>query len=405
MAKTKIVQTALMNIEDLSQAGMTGASDAALIMGAWQSQKDKDIAGRPACRLYSATSTNAGRINILETNGDKITCNPNSRFAAVRPSIDADFSVTDENGKPDVLPTPDNPSILKIDKTEVELSVDPFGRYIFYYGAFPQTIAPPDVSKKLEEDKKDSSRTERSYSLPSRKLDEYGPSTSDLSEHYESKVDGKRYVRMTANDSGQVLSNGEVVKAGSTYYCEVQPIQWIYDPTKKTAYTDVAIFAGVPWQANVEDWLFQDKKDKQEETFKKSLMYRHLSSVFSDEMMISYVSCMKQEQISRFNLDDWMKKNPNPKPADFFKVPFWKQGKNVINLILCGGNEAMKKAFPAEEWVKPEHRQELREIFSSLTLTEETKLLLIRFETRLKKAMMANLQKAQNAPKKSDKTL
>ena len=48
----KTIQTTVMEIEDLKGIGITGATDAALIMGAWQSTKTKDSAGRLSCRLY-----------------------------------------------------------------------------------------------------------------------------------------------------------------------------------------------------------------------------------------------------------------------------------------------------------------------------------------------------------------
>jgi hypothetical protein len=91
----------------------------------------------------------------------------------------------------------------------------------------------------------------------------------------EYELDGKRYIRVRGRPHvrNSKLSTGEWVEKGKPYWVEVQPIEWLMDPSG-TMVAKKCLFAGIQF----------DTKKEYDGDFKRTFMKHYLDTYFAKEM-------------------------------------------------------------------------------------------------------------------------
>ena len=144
------------------------------------------------------------------------------------------------------------------------------------YGEYPQTVADERTSAKLERlhDSRSLRPTGKNYTFDSVDLTDYDTSFKATS-YQEYEMDGKRYIRVLGRpaDGDSKLSTGEQVEEGKPYWVEVQPIEWLMDPSG-TMVAKKCLFAGIQF----------DTKSSYDGNFKRTSMKRYLDTYFAKEM-------------------------------------------------------------------------------------------------------------------------
>ena len=233
-----------------------GISDVAIALGTGCGGT-KDIAGVTSGCVWLASSSFKHVCTVYK--GSKYSHIPNKREIAGRPAMLA--SVTSKI-------RPDNVRTLTL----------PNGKtvQICEYGAYPQTVAPKDVSQELEVQyqKNALKTTGKTYTFDSAELDAYstGFTPRNCAEY---SFAGKKYVRIEGKpyDSDSILSDGTSVQKGQAYWFEVQPIEWLMDP-KGTWVARQALFAGIQF----------DTDSSYDGNFANTAMYNYLQTHFAKEM-------------------------------------------------------------------------------------------------------------------------
>ena len=233
-----------------------GISDVAIALGTGCGGT-KDIAGVTSGCVWLASSSFKHVCTVYK--GSKYSHIPNKREIAGRPAMLA--SVTSKI-------RPDNVRTLTL----------PNGKtvQICEYGAYPQTVAPKDVSQELEvQYQKNALKTSgKTYTFDSAELDAYstGFTPRNCAEY---SFAGKKYVRIEGKpyDSDSILSDGTSVQKGQAYWFEVQPIEWLMDP-KGTWVARQALFAGIQF----------DTDSSYDGNFANTAMYNYLQTHFAKEM-------------------------------------------------------------------------------------------------------------------------
>ena len=233
-----------------------GISDVAIALGTGCGGT-KDIAGVTSGCVWLASSSFKHVCTVYK--GSKYSHIPNKREIAGRPAMLA--SVTSKI-------RPDNVRTLTL----------PNGKtvQICEYGAYPQTVAPKDVSQELEVQyqKNALKTTGKTYTFDSAELDAYstGFTPRNCAEY---SFAGKKYVRIEGRpyDSDSILSDGTSVQKGQAYWFEVQPIEWLMDP-KGTWVARQALFAGIQF----------DTDSSYDGNFANTAMYNYLQTHFAKEM-------------------------------------------------------------------------------------------------------------------------
>ena len=173
------------------------------------------------------------------------------------------------------------------------------------YGYYPQKAVSKDMQERLERAYRSGSisRTRNSYTTDSRKYDAYNKKFL-AKQHKEYEYNGKRYVRVEANDGGDfTLSNGEQYRDGDDVWVEVLPVKWLVDEKSRMMITEKLIFAGV--QFNKERNYHTRDFDR---TDIKTFMDRYLS-----RDLIQSRGIAEQTRTS----SKTTKKNENPYNLDF----------------------------------------------------------------------------------------
>ena len=235
-----------------------GISDVAIALGTGCGGT-KDIAGVTSGCVWLASSSFKHVCTVYK--GSKYSHIPNKREIAGRPAMLA--SVTSKI-------CPDNVRTLTL----------PNGKtvQICEYGAYPQTVAPKDVSQELEVQyqKNALKTTGKTYTFDSAELDAYstGFTPRNCAEY---SFAGKKYVRIEGKpyDSDSILSDGTSVQKGQAYWFEVQPIEWLMDP-KGTWVARQALFAGIQF----------DTDSSYDGNFANTAMYNYLQTHFAKEMEV-----------------------------------------------------------------------------------------------------------------------
>jgi len=144
------------------------------------------------------------------------------------------------------------------------------------YGEYPQTVADEHTSAKLERLHSSSSLrlSGKNYTFDSVGLTDYDTPFKATS-YQEYEMDGKRYIRVLGRpyDEDSRLSTGEQVEEGKPYWVEVQPIEWLMDPSG-TMVAKKSLFAGIQF----------DTKIEYNGDFKRTFMKHYLDTYFAKEM-------------------------------------------------------------------------------------------------------------------------
>jgi hypothetical protein len=147
------------------------------------------------------------------------------------------------------------------------------------YGEYPQTIAEETITRELEQafSKNQLQKTGKTYNFDSEKRDAYDK-PFNAKEYAEYQHKGKKYIRVEAkpydyDNDHSVLSNGKKPQTGEVYWVEVQPIEWLRDPSG-ICVARQALFAGVQF----------DRKKKYDGNFENTDMKKYLQNYFAKEM-------------------------------------------------------------------------------------------------------------------------
>ena len=217
----------------------------------------KDNAGVTSGCVWLASSSFKHVCTVYK--GSKYSHIPNKREIAGRLAMLA--SVTSKL-RPDNARTPTLPKGMTAQICE--------------HGAYPQTVAPKDVSQELEVQYQKTAlkTTGKTYTFDSAELDAYstGFTPRNCAEY---SFAGKKYVRIEGKpyDSDSILSDGTSVQKGQAYWFEVQPIEWLMDP-KGTWVARQALFAGIQF----------DTDSSYDGNFANTAMYNYLQTHFAKEM-------------------------------------------------------------------------------------------------------------------------
>ena len=214
----------------------------------------KTSEGETTCLSWSVSSDKNGHVRCVLSEGDRYWSRTDERLISARPVLSSweAFKTI--------------PSVARfIDAIPV-----------VEYGEYPQTVADDETCEKLERlhDSRSLRLSGKNYTFDSVGLTDYDTPFKATS-YPEYEMDGKRYIRVPgrpANDDSK-LSTGERVKEGKPYWVEVQPIEWLLDPS----YTMVArkcLFAGIQF----------DTKEKYDGDFKRTFMKHYLDTYFAKEM-------------------------------------------------------------------------------------------------------------------------
>ena len=243
-----------------------GISDVAIALGTGCGGT-KDIAGVTSGCVWLASSSFKHVCTVYK--GSKYSHIPNKREIAGRPAMLA--SVTSKI-RPDNVRTLTLPNGMTVQICE--------------YGAYPQTVAPKDVSQELEVQyqKNALKTTGKTYTFDSAELDAYstGFTPRNCAEY---SFAGKKYVRIEGKpyDSDSILSDGTSVQKGQAYWFEVQPIEWLMDP-KGTWVARQALFAGIQF----------DTDSSYDGNFANTAMYNYLQQYFAKEMQNKFTETLSR---------------------------------------------------------------------------------------------------------------
>lgn len=108
----------------------TGMSDLAIVQGGYMSTP-KTSDGQRTGFVWSASSNGIGDVRTVSRNGDRYCGNPSGRYCGARPALPS--SVT---------------SSIRLSEAKPSRKIS--GVDVVEYGEYPQTIAPEEVSEKLE---------------------------------------------------------------------------------------------------------------------------------------------------------------------------------------------------------------------------------------------------------------
>ena len=135
------------------------------------------------------------------------------------------------------------------------------------YGYYPQKAVSKDMQQILESAYKLNriAKTGNEYITDSVRSDEQLEGFSPK-HHMEFELDGKRYIRVEANNDDKYipfkLSNGESYKYGDPVWVEVQPVKWLIDEEQKIMLTDKIILAGLQYCNGIECRPFEESDIK-----------------------------------------------------------------------------------------------------------------------------------------------
>lgn len=252
----------------------TGMSDLAIALGGYMGS-DKTSDNQRSGYVWSASSDGDGYVRFVHDGGDRDFCSPRKRLVGARPAL------------PSSVASSIKPSEARLTKKIGHVQV-------VEYGEYPQTIAPENVNKELEQafSKGQLGTTGKKYTFYGEKSDAYDKPFK-AKEYAEYQYNGKRYIRVEAQpyDRNSVLSNGRLAKNGEKCWIEVQPIEWMVEPDKITINgreTDnpnaglwlarQALFSGVQF----------DSKNRYDGNFENTDIYRFINGPFLKEMQPSY---------------------------------------------------------------------------------------------------------------------
>ena len=235
-------------------------TDLAVILGGYMADgRDRTSENDLICASWSASSDENGDVRCVGFKGGESWDDMDTRTISARPAL-----------------RPSQAS--KISPREAR-AID--GIRVAEYGEYPQTVANKKMSAKLEELFKTKSLhlTGKKYTFDSVGLTDYNTPFKATS-YPEYEMDGKRYIRVLGRpcDDDSKLSTGEQVEEGEPYWVQVQPIEWLMDPSG-TMVAKKCLFAGIQFDTN----QFYTKRSYDGD-FSKTFMKHYLDTYFAKEM-------------------------------------------------------------------------------------------------------------------------
>ena len=155
------------------------------------------------------------------------------------------------------------------------------------YGEYPQMVAEEPTRKRLERlyGLRTLRPTGKKYTFDLNAL-ENDDISFEADAYPEYELDGKRYIRVLAPYEESCLSTGESVEAGEPCWVEVQPIEWLMDPSG-TMVAKKCLFAGIQF----------DTKSSYDGDFSKTFIKHYLDTYFAKEM--DPIERMAERTVSR----------------------------------------------------------------------------------------------------------
>jgi hypothetical protein len=241
----------------------TGISDLAVLLGSEISKSNATTRdGQRTGPVWSASSDGGGCVRGVHGGGGRDDCYPCWRVLGARPALPSSLA-----------------SSIRLSETKPSRKIS--GVDVVEYGEYPQTIADKNTLKGLEQafSRNQLQKTGKKYTLDAEKYDAYNKPFK-AKEHAEYQHKGKKYIRVEAKPYGygydkgySMLSNGEQAQAGQSYWVEVQPIEWLRDPSG-ICVARQALFAGVQF----------DKKSLYYGKFENTDIYMYLNDIFMKEI-------------------------------------------------------------------------------------------------------------------------
>lgn len=260
---------------------ITGMSDLAVLLGGAVCSSDNTTRDgqRSAC-VGLASSDEFGKFDVVDYEGYQLFDYPYARYLGARPVLPSSVasSIRLSDSTPEALAKGEairgNP--IKDSTTGKVIWND-----VILYGEYPQAIADETALKELNglsEDQLKRMETGKTYHFDGEKLDACDKPFKPKA-YVEYQFKGKKYIRVEAKTDGRgysMLSNGKQAQAGQSYWVEVQPIEWLKDPSG-TLVARQALFAGVQFhRTEIYYGSFQDTD-----------MYRYLQEYFVKEIQPS----------------------------------------------------------------------------------------------------------------------
>ncbi len=236
-----------------------GMSDLCIMLGGAIDNGCKTSDGQRAGSHWSA-SYKDGDVYSVHSNGYRTRLAPTMLNPGARPALPS--SVTSSIGLNKAKPSR---KISGVDVVE--------------YGEYPQVIASDRVSRKLEQSfsRGQLQTTGKTYTLDGERYDDWGkPLIPRAWPEYQRR--GERYIRKVAKcpDGPSLLSNDRKLYTGDVCWIEVQPIEWLKDPSGVMVARQ-ALFSGVEF----------DRKQKYHGNFENTDMMQYLQTGFAKEIQVS----------------------------------------------------------------------------------------------------------------------
>ncbi len=283
----------------------TGMSDLAVLLGGAVSKSNATTSdGQRSAYVWSASSDGDGDVRNFRDVGDRDICNPRKRLVGARPALPSSVasSIRLSDSSPEAL--------AKGEAIRGEPIRDANGQVIWndviLFGEYPQKIADKKITRELEQafSRNQLQKTGKTYTFDSEKRDAYDKPFS-AKEHAEYQHKGNRYIRVEAKPCGDdysVLSNGKKPQTGEVYWVEVQPIEWLRDPSG-ICVARQALFAGVQF----------DRNKRYDGKFENTDMYRYLNTHFAKDIIPS--RSLEQSKVAGGGMQElmqsWVSRNPS----------------------------------------------------------------------------------------------
>ena len=254
----------------------TGMSDLAIVQGGVMGIGAKTSDDQLAGYVWSASSNDFAHVRTVISTGDRHNREPSRRDGGARPALPS--SVTSS-----------------IKPSEARLTREISGVQVVEYGEYPQTIAPENVGRELEQSMKRGQlqTTGKKYTFDGEANNAFEKPFKP-EEHAEYQHNGKRYIRVEATplDNYSKLSNGHVPRKPDPEqniepeicWIEVKPIEWMVEPKKLPDGQDnpnadiwvarQALFSGVHF----------DRNNNYDGNFANTDMKQYLQNHFAKEM-------------------------------------------------------------------------------------------------------------------------
>jgi hypothetical protein len=237
----------------------TGMSDLAIVQGGLMGTTGaKTSDDQPAGYVWSASSYKDGNVRIVYYYGDRYTYVPSRRSVGARPALPSSV-------------------VSSIKPSEVRPTREISGVQIVEFGEYPQTIAPENIGNELEQEflRGQLQTTDKTYTFDGEANNAFDKPFKP-EEYAEYQHNGKRYIRVEAKpyDDDSKLSNGRKPATGEPCWIEVQPIEWLKDPSGVMVARQ-ALFSGVQF----------DRNNGYDGNFAGTDMKKYLQNHFAKEMV------------------------------------------------------------------------------------------------------------------------